>query len=138
MLKATPTEPTTLDPRRWITLVIILSAVLIAALDTTVLNVAIPTILRDFHTTLSQLQWVITGYSLTFAALLIIGGRLTDIHGPRRVWIAGASLFGVGSLIAALSTGVPMLVVGEAIIEGIGASLIAPASLAILTRTFHG
>src|SRR6478672_5107065 len=84
MLKATPTEPTTLDPRRWITLVIILSAVLIAALDTTVLNVAIPTILRDFHTTLPKLQWVITGYSLTFAALLIIGGRLADIHGRER------------------------------------------------------
>ena len=57
-------------------------AVLIAALDTTVLNVAIPTILRDFHTTLPSLQWVITGYSLTFAALLIIGGRLGDIYGP--------------------------------------------------------
>lgn len=107
-------------------------------LDSSVLNVAIPTILRDFDTTLAQLQWVITGYSLTFAALLIIGGRLTDIHGPRRIFITGAACFGVGSLIAALSTGVPMLVFGEAIIEGIGASLMAPASLAILTRTFHG
>ena len=110
----------------------------IVGLDSSVLNVAIPTILRDFDTTLSQLQWVITGYSLTFAALLIIGGRLTDIHGPRRMFITGATLFAIGSLIAALSTGVPMLVVGEAIIEGIGAAFIAPASLAILTRTFHG
>lgn len=109
-----------------------------AGLDSSVLNVAIPTILRDFHTTLPQLQWVITGYSLTFAALLIIGGRLGDIYGARQVFVAGALLFGVGSLIAALSTGVAMLVVGEAIIEGIGASLMLPASLAILTSTFHG
>jgi EmrB/QacA subfamily drug resistance transporter len=119
-------------------LAIVLTAVLMAGLDSSVLNVAIPTILRDFHTTLPQLQWVITGYSLTFAALLIIGGRLVDIHGARQVFVAGAFLFGVGSLIAALSTGVVMLVIGEAIIEGIGASLMLPASLAILTSTFHG
>jgi len=109
-----------------------------AGLDSSVLNVAIPTILRDFHTTLPRLQWVITGYSLTFAALLIIGGRLVDIYGARQVFVVGAVLFGVGSLIAALSTGVLMLVVGEAVIEGIGASLMLPASLAILTSTFHG
>jgi MFS family permease len=126
------------DPRRWVTLVVILTAVLIAALDSTVLNVAIPTILRDFHTTLPSLQWVITGYSLTFAALLIIGGRLADIYGARRLFIIGAAIFGVGSLIAALSTGVVMLVIGEAVIEGIGASLLLPATLGILTSTFHG
>src|SRR3954447_12564331 len=138
MIEATPAEPTTLDPRRWITLVIILSAVLIAALDTTVLNVAIPTILRDFHTTLPKLQWVITGYSLTFAALLIIGGRLADIHGPRKIFMIGAALFAVGSLIAALSTGVVSLVIGEAVIEGMGASLMLPATLGILTSSFQG
>ncbi len=138
----TPTEPDTeapaVDPRRWITLGIILIAVLIAALDSTVLNVAIPTILRDFHTTLPRLQWVITGYSLTFAALLIIGGRLADIYGSRRIFMIGAACFGVGSLVAALSTGVVMLVIGEAVIEGIGASLMLPATLGILTSTFHG
>ena len=74
------------DPRRWITLGILLIAVLIAGLDGTILNVAIPTILREFHTTLPSLQWVITGYSLTFAALLIISGRLGDIFGARRMF----------------------------------------------------
>ncbi|MGZ4794355.1 MAG: MFS transporter [Acidimicrobiia bacterium] len=132
------TNPSVPDPRRWVTLVIILTAVLIAALDTTVLNVAIPTILRDFHTTLPRLQWVITGYSLTFAALLIIGGRLADIHGARRIFMIGAGLFAIGSLVAALSTGVVSLVVGEAIIEGIGASLMLPATLGILTSSFQG
>jgi EmrB/QacA subfamily drug resistance transporter len=126
------------DPRRWITLAIILTSVLIAALDATVLNVAIPTILRDFDTTLPALQWVITGYSLTFAALLIIGGRLGDIFGARRMFIIGAALFGAGSLIASLSNGVPMLVLGEAVIEGIGASLMLPSTLGILSSTFTG
>lgn len=130
--------PTTADPRRWITLAIILTAVLIAALDSTVLNVAIPTILREFDTTLSSLQWVITGYSLTFAALLIIGGRLGDIFGARRMFIIGATLFGIGSLIASLSTGVVTLVIGEAVIEGMGASLMLPATMGILSSTFVG
>src|ERR1700710_1754728 len=100
------------DPRRWITLGIMLIAGLIAGLDSTVLDVAIPTILRDFHTTLPSLQWVITGYSLTFAALLIIGGRLGDIFGARRMFIVGAALFGNGSLLAPLSHWVPGLGVG--------------------------
>lgn len=128
----------TLDPRRWITLAIILTAVLIAALDATVLNVAIPTILREFDTTLPALQWVVTGYSLTFAAFLIIGGRLGDIFGARRMFIVGAVLFGVGSLIASMSTGVPTLVLGEAVVEGMGASLMLPATMGILSSTFTG
>ncbi|HEY3722950.1 MAG TPA: MFS transporter [Acidimicrobiia bacterium] len=126
------------DPRRWFTLVIVILSVLIVALDTTVLNVAIPTILRDLHTTLPSLQWVITGYSLTFASLLIIGGRLADLYGARRIFIIGAALFGVGSLLASLAQSVPVLILGEAIIEGVGASLMMPATLGILSSTFHG
>jgi len=108
------------DPKRWVTLGIIAVAAFIVSLDTTVLNVAIPTILRDFHTTLPSLQWVITGYALTFATLLIIGGRLGDIYGHRRMFILGAALFAVGSFIASESGSVPVLVAGEAVIEGIG------------------
>src|SRR5213082_2671943 len=67
-------------------------------LDNTVLSVAIPTIMEEFHTTLPSLQWVITGYALTFATFLIIGGRLGDLYGHRRVFITGAALFGSGSL----------------------------------------
>src|SRR5215212_9688950 len=108
-------------------------SVLIVALDTTVLNVAIPTILRDLDTTLPSLQWVITGYSLTFATFLIIGGRLGDVYGHRRIFVLGAGLFGVGSLLAASSRSVTHLIVGEAVIEGLGASLLLPATLAILS-----
>jgi MFS family permease len=126
------------DPRRWITLAIVITSILIVVLDNSVLNVAIPTILRDFHTTLPSLEWVVTGYALTFATLLIIGGRLGDIYGHRRVFIVGAALFGCGSLLASLSWNVPSLILGEAIIEGVGASLMMPATLAILSTTFHG
>ena len=107
-------------------------------LDNTVLNLAVPTILRDFHTQLSSLQWVITGYSLTFATLLIIGGRLGDIFGHRRMFVFGAAIFGVGSFLASISTSVPTLFVGEALIEGIGASMMIPATLSILSTTFKG
>jgi EmrB/QacA subfamily drug resistance transporter len=129
---------TSLDPARWVTLAIVLLSAFIVVLDNTVLNVAIPTILREFHTTLPALQWVVTGYALTFATLLIIGGRLGDIYGHRRIFIIGAALFGVGSLIASVANSVPELIIGEAIIEGIGASLMLPATLALLSGTFHG
>jgi EmrB/QacA subfamily drug resistance transporter len=127
-----------LDPRRWVTLAIIILAVIIVVLDNTVLNVSIPVILRELHTDLPSLQWVLTGYSLTFATLLIIGGRLADIYGARRMFIFGAGLFAVGSLLASEATSVGMLLFGEAIVEGIGASLMMPATLAILSTTFVG
>jgi len=126
------------DPRRWVTLAIVVISAFIVVLDNTVLNVAIPTILREFHTTLPSLEWVITGYALTFATFLIIGGRLGDVFGHRRVSVIGAALFGAGSFLASISHSVGMMILGEAIIEGLGASLMLPATLAILSTTFHG
>ena len=123
---------------RWLALAVALTATVIVVLDNTVLSVAIPTIMDEFDTTLAALQWVITGYALTFATFLIIGGRLGDVHGHRKVFIAGATLFGAGSLLASMSWNVPSLVVGEALIEGLGASLMLPATLAILSTTFQG
>jgi len=127
-----------IQPGQWVILAVTIVAAFIVVLDNTVLNVAIPTILRDLHTRLPSLQWVITGYALTFAALLIIGGRLGDIYGHRRVFIVGAALFGAGSLLASVSTSVGELILGEAVIEGIGASLMLPATLAIMSSTFTG
>lgn len=127
-----------LDPRRWIAASIAIVSVAIPVLDNTILNLAVPTILREFHTQLASLQWVITGYSLTFATLLIIGGRLGDMYGHRRMFLLGATIFGVGSFLASISNSVPQLFVGEALIEGIGASMMIPATLSILTTTFTG
>ncbi|MGI8661951.1 MAG: MFS transporter [Acidimicrobiales bacterium] len=127
-----------LDPRRWFTLAIVVTAVLIVAMDNTILNVALPSIRREFATELSSLQWVVTGYSLTFATLLIIGGRLGDVYGARRAFITGAAIFTVGSLLASFARSVPVLVIGEAVIEGVGASLMLPATLSVLSKTFVG
>jgi EmrB/QacA subfamily drug resistance transporter len=126
------------DPRRWVTLSILITAVILIAVDVSVLNVSIPTILRDLDTTVPSLEWVITGYSLTFATFLIIGGRLGDIYGHRRMFIIGAALFGTGSFIASIAPSVGVLIVGEAVVEGIGASVMSPATLAILSTTFRG
>jgi MFS family permease len=117
---------------------VVTAAALILVLDTSVLTVAIPTIIHDFDTTLPAVQWVITGYALVFASLLIIGGRLGDVYGHRRVFVVGAALFGGGSLLAALSWNVGSLILGEAVIEGLGAAIMLPATLSVVSTTFEG
>jgi len=126
------------DRARWLSLVIVLMAAFIVVLDTTVLNVSIPTIIRELDSTLGAVEWVVTGYALTFATFLIIGGRLGDIYGHRKIFMIGVSLFGLGSLIASMATSVEMLIIGEAVIEGLGASLMLPATIAIMSGTFRG
>lgn len=126
------------DPKRWIALVILSSALFIIVLDNTILNVAVPTIIREFDTQVSSLQWVISGYSLVFASLLISFGRLGDIFGRRKLFFAGATLFAVGSLIASLAQNVVQLFLGEALLEGIGAAMMLPATLSIISATFQG
>ena len=126
------------DPKRWIALVVLSSALFIIVLDSTILNVAVPTIVREFHSNVSSLQWVISGYSLVFASLLISFGRLGDIIGRRRMFFGGAAMFAVGSLIASLSHSVVQLFIGEALLEGIGAAAMLPATLSIISATFQG
>ena len=126
------------DPKRFLALVVLSSALFIIVLDNTILNVAVPTIIRDLDTSVSALQWVISGYSLVFASLLISFGRLGDIFGRRRLFIIGASLFGVGSLIASLAQSSLQLFIGESLLEGIGAAAMLPATLSIISATFQG
>src|ERR1700709_2521218 len=123
------------DPKRWIALVILSSTLFIIVLDNTILNVAVPTIIRQFHTQVSSMQWVISGYSLVFASLLISFGRLGDIFGRRRLFFVGATTFAVGSLIASVSQSVVQLFIGEALLEGIGAAMMLPATLSIISST---
>lgn len=126
------------DPRRWLTLVFVLLAGIVVVIDSTVLNVSVPTIRRELHASLPAVEWVLTGYSLTFASLLVIGGRLGDLFGARRIAIIGVAVFGIGSLLASVSTNVGTLIVGEAVIEGIGGALLLPSSLSLLTTMFSG
>jgi MFS family permease len=126
------------DIRRWLALVVALSTALIVAIDTMVLIVAIPTMLRDLDTTLPTLQWVLSGYSLTFAALLVVGGRLGDVFGHRRVLMIGLSCFITGSALATLATSAGQLILARALLEGTGAALMAPTSLAMVSKLFQG
>lgn len=131
-------DETPANRSRWFVLVAVALSALIVTIDSSVLTVAIPTIMRDFDSSLPSVQWVLAGYSLVVASLLVIGGRLGDLFGHRVTFVAGAALFAAGSLLATVSWSVPSLFVGEALIEGIGASLMLPATLAVISITFQG
>ncbi len=124
--------------RKWSPLLILALALAIILIDMTLLNVSLATIIRDLDTTIQKIQWVITAYSLTIAAFMITGGRMGDIFGRKRMFMLGAVIFAIGSLIASISRNVPTLVVGEAIIEGIGAALMMPATMSLLAANFRG
>src|SRR5436309_3871881 len=136
-----PTAPARAEAtglRKWASLPVLSLALAIIIIDTTLLNVSLETLIRELHTTLQSLQWVITTYSLTLAALTVTGGRLGDIFGRKRMFRLGAFLFAVGSFIASISRSVPTLIVGESIIEGIGAALMMPATASLLVTKYRG
>lgn len=137
-METTAVETQEKDFRKWGALIVLSLALAIIIIDTTVLNVALATIIREFKTTIQNIQWVITAYSLTLAALTITGGRLGDIFGRKKMFMLGALIFAIGSTITSLSTTVPVMIWGEAIIEGVGAALMMPATASLLVSIFHG
>src|SRR6185503_17245428 len=104
-------------------------------LDNTVVNVALPAIERDLHVSISSLEWVVTAYALTFAALLITGGKLGDLYGRKRIFIVGIAVFTLSSLACGLAPSAGFLI-GARAVQGVGAALMNPASLSIITATF--
>ena len=122
----------------WATLAVLALAQFIVVLDVTIVNVALPHIQADLHFSTDSLQWVINAYTLLFGGFLLLGGRMADLLGPRRVFVGGLLLFGVTSLVAGLSNS-PEFLIGARAIQGLGGALLSPAALAILTMTFaHG
>ncbi|HVT77501.1 MAG TPA: MFS transporter [Acidimicrobiales bacterium] len=126
------------DPKRWIALFVLSMSLFIIVLDNTIVNVAVPTIVRELHTSVSALQWVISGYALAFASLLISFGRVGDVIGRRKLFFIGALLFAGGSAFASVSHSALQLFIGESLIEGVGAAMMLPATLAIISATFQG
>ncbi len=106
-----------------------------AAIDATVIGIALPTIGRDFHASVGTLQWVVTGYTLTLSALLLLGGSLGDRFGRKRVFLIGVAWFAVASTACAFASGSSQLIVTR-VLQGIGGALLTPGSLAILEASF--
>jgi EmrB/QacA subfamily drug resistance transporter len=121
--------------RRWWALAAVSLATFMTYLDNNIVNVAIPTIQRSLHLSVSGLEWVVSSYLLTLAGLLLVGGRLADLYGRRRLFLAGLAVFTLSSLAAGLAGSGGVLIASRAI-QGIGAALLMPATLAILMAAF--
>ena len=121
--------------RRWWTLGAMCFALAMIMLDNTVVNVALPSIQRDFGASLSALEWTINAYTLTFAVLLVTGGRLGDIFGRRLVFLIGVTIFALSSATIGLAPTDGWLVASRAV-QGVGAAMMMPATLSILTNAF--
>jgi EmrB/QacA subfamily drug resistance transporter len=120
---------------KWWTLAAMCFALFMIMLDNTVVNVALPSIQRDLHASLASLEWTVNAYTLTFAVLLVTGGRLGDIFGRRRMFLFGVVVFGLSSLLIGFSPSDTWLVAFRAV-QGVGAAFMMPATLAIITQAF--
>ena len=123
------------DRRRWNGLAVIVTAQFMVVLDVAIVNVALPTIKTDLDFSQESLQWVVTAYSILFGGMLLLGGRMADLLGRRRLFMAGLALFTISSLLDGLAWSEGSLIAFRSL-QGLGAALVSPAALSILTTTF--
>jgi EmrB/QacA subfamily drug resistance transporter len=124
-------------PRRWLAAIVMIVGALMDMIDVTIVNVALPSIRRDLHASATQLEWVVSGYMLAFAAALIIAGNLGDLFGRKRLFLSGAALFGLASLAAGLSGSGAELIAAR-VVQGAAAAAMAPQVLATFRVIFSG
>jgi EmrB/QacA subfamily drug resistance transporter len=129
---STAVEP---DPRRWKALMVIAIAQLMVVLDASIVNIALPSIQADLGITDANRQWVVTAYTLAFGGLLLLGGRIADFQGRKRMFIVGLSGFAAASFLGGISTSAEMLY-GARALQGVFAALLAPAALSLISVTF--
>ncbi|MBR0472993.1 MAG: MFS transporter [Methanosphaera sp.] len=120
----------------WIPLILISLATFIITLDSTFMNVAISQLVSDSNTTVSTIQLIISFYTLITASLMLVGSKLQDIIGKKKVFLLGAGIYGIGALIASISQNALMLFIGWSLLEGIGGSLMTPATISIASQTY--
>ncbi len=125
----------TKSDRRWSALALIVTAQFMVILDVAIVNVALPSIKSDLNFSQTNLQWVISAYAIMFGGVLLLGGRLADLLGRRRLFIAGLALFAVSSLLCGLAWSEGSLIAFRAV-QGLGGALLAPAALSLLMTTF--
>lgn len=123
--------------RQWLTLLVLSLGLAIVIIDSTIVNVAIPSIRKEFNATLQQLEWVNSIYALIYAALIVTWGRIGDQIGRKRIFIAGVVVFVIGSLVAGAASSINMLILAR-VIQGLGAGMTSPSTLSIVSATFTG
>jgi EmrB/QacA subfamily drug resistance transporter len=123
------------DRYRWQALTLVCVAFFMTVLDVSIVTVALPSITRSLHFSATSLQWILTAYAITFGGFLLLGGRIGDLLGRRLMFMSGLALFAAASLTCGLASGPAMLITARAI-QGLGAAIISPATLAIITTTF--
>jgi EmrB/QacA subfamily drug resistance transporter len=123
------------ENKKWWTLAAVAFGLFMIMLDNTVVNVALPSIEKDLHISIAELEWIVTAYALVFAALLITGGKLADMFGRRRIFVVGLAIFTLSSLACGFAPSASFLI-GARAVQGIGAALMSPATLSIITATF--
>src|SRR5882672_11049191 len=136
-------EPATVTPaptqsphrRQPLQLALILVAAFMVVLDFSIVNVALPSIERELRMPADTVQWIVTGYAISFGGLLILGGRAADLFGRRRMFVAGLIAFSLASLAGGLAQD-PVLLVASRAVQGVGAALVAPAALSLITTGF--
>ena len=126
---------TTPDPRRWAALGLLAVAQFVVVLDASIMNIALPSIGQELGVSTDTLSWVVNAYVLAFGGLLLLGGRMADLFGRRRVFVGGLVVFGLASLAGGLSGSAELLIAARAV-QGVGAALLAPAALSIVTTLF--
>src|SRR2546430_8272879 len=124
------------DRRRWWALALIVTAQFMVVLDVAIVNVALPSIKTDLNFSQESLQWVVTAYAILFGGALLLGGRMSDLLGRRRLFMAGLALFTVSSLLDGLAWSEGSLIAFRCL-QGLGAAMLSPAALSILTTTFE-
>ncbi|HSO50680.1 MAG TPA: MFS transporter, partial [Acidimicrobiia bacterium] len=127
----------TIQRRRWLTLVVLSLSLVIIGLDNTILNVALPTLVRELGASASELQWMVDSYVLVFAGLLLTMGALGDRFGRKLALNIGLVVFGLSSIAAALADSADALIIARALM-GVGGALIMPSTLSIITNIFTG
>jgi EmrB/QacA subfamily drug resistance transporter len=123
------------ENRKWWTLAAVSFGLFMIMLDNTIVNVALPTIQRSLGLKISELEWVVTGYALTFGALMLTGGKLADLLGRRRMFVVGLVVFTASSLACGLAGSATVLITAR-VVQGVGAALMNPSTLSIITVTF--
>ncbi|OPX59910.1 MAG: putative transporter [Methanobacterium sp. PtaB.Bin024] len=122
----------------WLTLIIVTLSIFIIVIDKTFMNVAISTLIKDLNTNIETIHSIIVIYALVITCLIIPGAKMQNIIGRKKIFRAGAFIYGVGAFIATISINAPMLLLGWSILEGIGAALMVPAATSIIAGTYEG